>query len=64
MKDLPKRKPNRLRGCDYSQKGAYFVTICTKDRAGIFDRIARDGLARHVTMGLSEYIENSPVITI
>lgn len=27
-----KRKPNRLINYDYSQNGAYFVTICTKDR--------------------------------
>lgn len=29
---LPKRKPNRLKDYDYSQMGAYFVTICVKDR--------------------------------
>jgi len=28
---LPKRKPNRLKGYDYGQSGAYFITICTKD---------------------------------
>jgi putative transposase len=27
-----KRNPNRLRDCDSSQDGYYFVTICTKDR--------------------------------
>ena len=26
------RKPNRLRGYDYSTPGAYFVTICVHDR--------------------------------
>ena len=26
------RKKNRLAGYDYSQPGAYFVTVCTKDR--------------------------------
>ena len=30
--DLPKRKPNRLKSYDYSMPGAYFVTICTKER--------------------------------
>lgn len=29
---LPKRKPNRLMDYDYSQMGAYFITICVKDR--------------------------------
>ncbi|MEG1315823.1 MAG: hypothetical protein RSC86_00445, partial [Oscillospiraceae bacterium] len=30
--ELPKRKSNRLKGYDYSQKGAYFITMCVKDR--------------------------------
>ena len=30
--ELPKRKPTRLKGYDYSEEGAYFITICTKDR--------------------------------
>jgi len=29
---LPKRRSIRLKGYDYSQNGAYFVTACTKDR--------------------------------
>ena len=32
---LPKRKPNRLKNYDYSQNGAYFITICTKGRQEI-----------------------------
>ena len=34
--ELPKRKPNRLPYFDYSTPGAYFITICTKDRKCIF----------------------------
>ncbi len=30
--EVPKRKPNRLNGYDYSRSGAYFLTICTLDR--------------------------------
>jgi len=26
--DLPNRKRNRLKGYDYANSGAYFVTIC------------------------------------
>ena len=37
--ELPKRKPTRLRDYDYSQNGAYFVTICTKDRKNILSVI-------------------------
>jgi len=34
--DTPKRKPNRLPNFDYSTPGAYFITICTKDRRNQF----------------------------
>jgi len=30
---------NRLQGYDYSQPGAYFITICTKDRLNLFGKI-------------------------
>ena len=33
---LPKRKQNRLKNYDYGQSGAYFVTICTKERKNLF----------------------------
>ncbi|MCL2009640.1 MAG: hypothetical protein FWG71_03730 [Synergistaceae bacterium] len=39
MKELPKRKPNRLKDYDYSQNGAYFVTICALGRMEIFSAI-------------------------
>ena len=37
--DLPKRKNNRLQNYDYRQNGAYFITICTKDRKPILSNI-------------------------
>lgn len=37
--DLPKRKPIRLKKYDYSRNGAYFITICTKNRSHIFGEI-------------------------
>ena len=33
---LPQRKPNRLQYFDYSLPGAYFITICTKNRQNLF----------------------------
>ena len=39
MNELPKRKPNRLQNYDYSQNGAYFVTVCIKDRHEILGNI-------------------------
>ena len=38
--ELPKRKPTRLKGYDYSSPGAYFITICTKDRKCLLSEIA------------------------
>ncbi len=34
--DKPKRKAIRLKDYDYSRSGAYFITICTKDKECIF----------------------------
>ncbi len=36
------RKPNRLPDYDYSQNGAYFITICTKDSKCILSHIVED----------------------
>ena len=35
-KELPKRKDIRLKNYDYSSPGAYFVTICTKNKKNYF----------------------------
>ena len=37
--ELPIRKPTRLKGYDYSEPGAYFVTICVKDRKPLLSEI-------------------------
>ena len=37
--DRPARKNMRLKNYDYSTPGAYFITICTKDRRCILSRI-------------------------
>jgi len=41
-KEWPSRKPNRVAGKDYSRNGAYFLTICTKDRHELFGKV-QDG---------------------
>ena len=33
---MPKRKQNRLQEYDYNSNGAYFITICTKDKKHLF----------------------------
>ena len=42
--DFPKRKQNRLREYDYSQNGAYFITICVKDRKKLLSKIVGTGV--------------------
>lgn len=39
-RELPKRRTIRMRGYNYAQEGAYYVTICTDDRRQWFGRIA------------------------
>ena len=47
----PTRKPNRLKGYDYSHAGAYFLTICTKDRKNLFaDFIVGANCVRPLTL--------------
>jgi len=40
--NLPKRKPTRLKGYDYSQNGAYFITICTHGKKYLLSNIVGD----------------------
>lgn len=42
MPDLPQRKRLRLQGYDYSQAGAYFVTIVTQGRVKMFGAVVGD----------------------
>ena len=41
--ELPQREPNRLSEFDYSQNGAYFVTVCTQNRQRVLSEIVGDG---------------------
>ena len=42
--ELPKRKSTRLKNFDYSSAGAYFVTICIRDRMHILSEIVKTDL--------------------
>ena len=42
-KELAKRKPTRLRDFNYNTSGAYFITICTKNREQILSRVTVGG---------------------
>ena len=58
---FPKRKRNRLKDYDYSSNGAYFITICTKDRKNIFwekqqpDFVGEDSILPPDSVRLSPY---------
>src|SRR5829696_5130328 len=47
---LPNRQSFRLRDFDYSQNGAYFVTVCTTRRLGLLGHI-EDGEVRFSPVG-------------
>ena len=44
MVELKKRKTTRLKGADYNQNQAVFLTICTKERKCILSRIVGTGV--------------------
>ena len=63
--ELLQRKPNRLREYDYSQNGACFVTICTKDRLAVLSNIV--GNDAHIVPKaygriVEKYIRNVPEV--
>ena len=61
MDNLPKRKSPRLRKYDYSKSGAYFITICTKDRECLFSPVGADSIsARMVERTFLETIRRYP----
>ena len=54
MSTHPIRKRNRLENYDYSQPGAYFITVCSKDKRWIFWNVgastARPGSTAHLSL--------------
>ena len=45
---IPRRRSVRLHLFDYSAQGAYFITICAKDKKPLFGRM--DGIDVRLTM--------------
>jgi hypothetical protein len=63
--ELPKRKNTRLKNYDYNQNGAYFITICTKEKQKILCDIVGTGVPDGPKIKLkpygliaNEYMEN------
>ena len=62
--DLPKRKIIRLPEYDYSSPGAYFVTICTKDRKCILSNISVGADSRSGTSSLPALAAKAPPVPL
>ena len=62
---LPNRKPNRLAGFDYGQNGAYFITICVKNRQNLLSDVVGDDahiVPKPYGRIVEKYIQNVPEI--
>lgn len=64
------RKKLRLNGFDYSTNGAYFITLCTKNKKCILSSIVKSGYYSYPTVQLTKigntvkkYLDNIPGIT-
>ena len=55
QKELPKRKSIRLKNYDYSQAGAYFITICVKNGQEMLGRVVGRDDPGAPFVQLSEY---------
>lgn len=63
------RRSIRLKGYDYSQVGAYFITICTQDHACLFGEISGEEMqlngAGHMVMaGWKTLSRRFPIVTL
>ncbi len=59
--ELPQRKRIRLHDYDYSTNGAYFITVCTKNRMKILSEIVGDDahiVPQVVLSDLGKIVEN------
>ena len=54
VNEQPKRKPNRLINYDYSKPGAYFITICTRNKENLFWENVGASIARPQDILLTE----------
>ena len=65
MMNLPNRKRNRLPDYNYNQEGAYFVTVCVKERKRLLSVISGENaevILRPYGRIIEKYIRNVPEI--
>lgn len=67
---MPKRKPLRLQNYEYNTPGAYFITVCTKEKKLLFGPVGADSIsARIVKRTFEEVIKEyscveCPIFTV
>jgi len=54
--EIHKRRSIRLPGYDYAQNGAYFLTLCTKNREPLFGEIVANGV--YPNHGFARMVQN------
>lgn len=60
---MKQRKSLRLKDYDYSQNGAYFITICTKDRKPLFGAVGADSIsAQIISRAFEQVIAQYPCV--
>ena len=63
MEKLPERRENRLEGYDYSQNGAYFITLCTQDRHELLGKIdVGANCVRPILSGIGQIVKNEMTV--
>jgi len=60
---MQNRQSIRLHGYDYSRKGAYFITICAKNRQCLFGKITNDKMVlnKYGKIVQDEWMESSRI---
>ena len=58
------RKTNRLAEYDYSQSGAYFITICTEGRAKLLSNITGDRISAAVELTVFGQIAEMELLSL
>ena len=66
MTELPKRKLLRLSHYDYSQNGAYFLTICAREKRPLFGQVVGGGVpdAPHMLLSGAGHIVEEQLLAI
>ena len=54
--NVPRRRSPRMKDCDYSQPGTYFVTICTHRRRNLFGQVVDGTMQLNVAGAIAQKV--------